>query len=197
MEKLAQIPASVEPERPREKRMNSSKLIERLIGDLNSKNAERSIYSAIHQTWPRVTPAIADEIAQEVRLKALKSFPTFRAEQTKLTSWLHRLAHNAAIDAIRKESRHAKTLNLDDVVVADATSYHDKSINLSTLGKHISTLPPRLRAVAEMLVQGYSRVDIAAALGIKQATVNSALNKIQARFRKTAETRKSGVGDDA
>jgi RNA polymerase sigma-70 factor (ECF subfamily) len=48
-------------------------------------------------------PADAEDISQEVFLKAFRSFATFK-RNAKLSSWLYRIATNAAIDHLRRKS---------------------------------------------------------------------------------------------
>jgi RNA polymerase sigma-70 factor (ECF subfamily) len=48
-------------------------------------------------------PADAEDISQEVFLKAFRSFQTFKRD-AKLSSWLYRIATNASIDHLRRRS---------------------------------------------------------------------------------------------
>jgi len=48
-------------------------------------------------------PADAEDVSQEVFLKAFRSFKTFKRD-AKLSSWLYRIAYNASIDHLRRRS---------------------------------------------------------------------------------------------
>lgn len=48
-------------------------------------------------------PADAEDVSQEVFLKAFRSFKTFKRE-VKLGSWLYRIAYNASIDHLRRRA---------------------------------------------------------------------------------------------
>jgi len=48
-------------------------------------------------------PADAEDISQEVFLKAFRGFKTFK-RGAKLSSWLYRIAYNASIDHLRRKS---------------------------------------------------------------------------------------------
>jgi RNA polymerase sigma-70 factor (ECF subfamily) len=48
-------------------------------------------------------PADAEDISQEVFLKAFRGFKTFKRD-AKLSSWLYRIAYNASIDHLRRKS---------------------------------------------------------------------------------------------
>src|SRR5436190_4274585 len=69
---------------------------------------------------------LADDIAQETFLKAWKRISTLR-EPAKLKAWLTRIAHDCAVDALRREKPHT---SLDDerVSLAEAAeSFPDKA----------------------------------------------------------------------
>ena len=48
-------------------------------------------------------PPDAEDISQEVFLKAFRGFKTFKRD-AKLSSWLYRIAYNASIDHLRRKS---------------------------------------------------------------------------------------------
>ena len=48
-------------------------------------------------------PADAEDISQEVFLKAFRKFKTFKRD-AKLSSWLYRIAYNTSIDHLRRKS---------------------------------------------------------------------------------------------
>ena len=54
-------------------------------------------------------PADAEDISQEVFLKAFRSFKTFK-KGSKLGSWLYRITYNAGIDHLRRRSLYPETV---------------------------------------------------------------------------------------
>ena len=52
-------------------------------------------------------PASAEDITQEVFLRLWLKAAEFDASKARLTTWLHRMAHNLAIDHLRKRQREA------------------------------------------------------------------------------------------
>jgi RNA polymerase sigma-70 factor (ECF subfamily) len=56
----------------------------------------------------------AEELAQDVFVKAFQSLRTFKRE-AKFSTWLYRIVYNAAISKARK--RHHKIMELDDHVI--------------------------------------------------------------------------------
>jgi RNA polymerase sigma-70 factor, ECF subfamily len=53
--------------------------------------------------------ADAEDISQEVFLKAFRSFKTFKKD-SKLGSWLYRITYNAGIDHLRRQSLYPQTV---------------------------------------------------------------------------------------
>jgi len=64
-------------------------------------------------------PADAEDISQEVFLKAFRGFKTFKRD-AKLSSWLYRIAYNASIDHLRKKS--LAPLGVEDIVLDVSSS---------------------------------------------------------------------------
>src|SRR5216683_6846887 len=70
---------------------------ERLLGDLRPK---------LHRYCARMTGSVIDgeDVIQEALVKAIDAFPT--AEPiANLEGWLFRIAHNAALDFLRRRAR--------------------------------------------------------------------------------------------
>jgi len=62
-------------------------------------------------------PADAEDISQEVFLKAFRKFKTFKRD-AKLSSWLYRIAYNASIDHLRRKSLAPQTVEDETLDVA-------------------------------------------------------------------------------
>jgi RNA polymerase sigma-70 factor (ECF subfamily) len=69
-------------------------------------------------------PADAEDISQEVFLKAFRGFKTFKRD-AKLSSWLYRIAHNTSIDHLRRKSLAPEPV--DDAVLDAANSGFGRS----------------------------------------------------------------------
>src|SRR5690606_27708828 len=58
-------------------------------------------------------PEVRNDLFQEIVLQLWKSFSSFRGE-SKITTWMYRIALNTAISGLRKRSRQVKTEDLSD-----------------------------------------------------------------------------------
>ncbi len=70
-------------------------------------------------------PADAEDVSQEVFLKAFRSFKTFKRD-AKLSSWLYRIAYNASIDHLRRRSLAPQAVE-DTILDASAGGFSDSS----------------------------------------------------------------------
>ena len=59
----------------------------------------------------------AEDITQQVFLKALRSISTFRWKGIPFSAWLFRIAHNQVVDYLRKKTKQA-TVPIDDSAIS-------------------------------------------------------------------------------
>ena len=59
----------------------------------------------------------AEDITQQVFLKALRSISTFRWKGIPFSAWLFRIAHNQVVDYLRKKTKQA-TVPIEDSVIS-------------------------------------------------------------------------------
>jgi len=64
--------------------------------------------------------AEAEDMTQQVFLKALQSISTFKWKGFPFSAWLYRIAHNQVVDYIRKNKKRPDTL-FDEMQVSDRT----------------------------------------------------------------------------
>ncbi|NYT42896.1 sigma-70 family RNA polymerase sigma factor [Sphingomonas sp. R-74633] len=141
---------------------------------------------ALHRYCARMMGSAFDgeDVVQDAYAKAGAALAA-GAEVEEPQRWLFRIAHNAALDAIRKRRREAFDL-LDEEVPggAPAESRAAASAALSTF----LAIPPGQRAVVVLAdVLGHSGEEVAAILDTTLAAVKAALHRGRARLRDMAE----------
>jgi len=143
-------------------------------------------------------PVEAEDLAQEVVLRAHRSINSFRGGAAFQT-WLYRIATNLTVDAIRRRKRQAsRVCSLDDPVpgtdgsmareVTDPHRTPAESVETEELRQEVSRaigeLSPKLRAVVVLFdLQGCSYEEIAEILHLPLGTVKSRLFNARARLR--------------
>lgn len=115
----------------------------------------RRFHSRIYWAARRMvkTHEDADDIAQEVFVRAYTALPNFRGE-SGIYTWLYRIAINLSINHLRKQ-KVRKFFDLSDYIPflgtdaeQDKDMIHDE--NVSLIEKAIETLPEKQRAVFVM-----------------------------------------------
>ena len=125
----------------------------------------------------------AEDVAQETFLRVWTKAATWRPGRVRVTTWLHKIAHNLCIDLHRRQRPQAE---LDEQLVDDGqTAPEDVSENerlAAALDNALRALPERQRT-ALMLCQrqNMSNPQAAQVLGISVDAVESLL----ARARRT------------
>ena len=122
----------------------------------------------------------AQDIVQEALFKAARSMHTYRGE-AKLSTWLHRMTINAAIDHQRKDDRAGAQYSLDDDTAVDIDANKHLAYNpmenmerTMAMRQALAVLPQAQRKALWLIdVAGMSVGDAAAELGVRPGTVKS------------------------
>ena len=94
----------------------------------------------------------AEDITQQVFLKALQSIGSFKWKGAPFSSWLYRIAHNQMVDYLRKTKRRT-SVPLDDIILrADSDPQKDteKAFDMRQLSSAIQQLTESQRAVISL-----------------------------------------------
>lgn len=64
-------------------------------------------------------PADAEDVTTEIFIRAMKALPSYKEKGVPFASWLYRIAHNEAVNYMKKRSRRGETPLLDTVAGHD------------------------------------------------------------------------------
>jgi RNA polymerase sigma-70 factor, ECF subfamily len=152
--------------------------------------------------------AEAEDAVQEAYLKAIRAIGTFKGD-SKLSTWLVRIAANEALGRLRQTRRSAEVIAFDgdfeqltkDAMEPKETERPDREAERSEvraiMERRIDALPDAfrtvfvLRAVEEMTVE-----EVAQSLGIPEATVRTRFFRARALLRESL-ARELDVATDA
>ena len=125
---------------------------------------------------------LAQDYAQEAWIRAIRALPTFRGD-ARFSTWLHRIAVNAALQALRKSETRTKREGPvpDHVPVAPSG---DDALLQQRLERALDDLPHGMRRVLILHdVEGYTHEEIGDTLGVTSGTSKSQLFKARAKMR--------------
>lgn len=130
-----------------------------------------------------------NDLFQEIVLQLWKSFPTFRGE-SKITTWMYRIALNTAISGLRRKNRKPPTEDIHDrhlnISESQDTDHHEE--DLQRLQWAIRQLSEIDRAMVLMALEEVPYEEIAETIGITQNNVRVRMNRIRERLRKLMKT---------
>ena len=120
---------------------------------------------------------LAEELTQEVFVRAWRRLPSFRGESAFAT-WLHRIAVNRVIEERRARARRQdREDELDEALDRPAAPVPAPEHRLD-LERAIATLPDRARTVFVLHdVEGWEHGEIAAATGVATGTSKAQLHR--------------------
>lgn len=158
---------------------------------------QRPIFSIIYRMVG--DRELAEDLAQETFIKVLNAIDSYRPEH-KFSSWIFKIANNAAIDHLRR--RELDTLSLDGAPDALTTSRQEATalqvrdrtespldeLEARELGSHIERAIARLRpeyrsCIMLRHVEGRAYEEIAEILGLPLGTVKTYIHRARAELR--------------
>ena len=141
--------------------------------------------------------AEAEDITQEIWAALPNKLRNWRGE-AKVTSWLHRIALNAAKDSLRRSAARARTTaGYAEIESLTRGAAEDTQTRLTWLQSALETLSEDLRATAALtLGEEMNFAEAAEVLGIAEGTVAWRMSEIRKRL-KTLASKDNGIGKEA
>lgn len=125
-----------------------------------------------------------EDLFQEIVLQLWKSFPNFRGD-SKITTWMYRIALNTAISALRKYKRKPYTEDIQEYHfnLSEQNDNEAQKENLQKLQWAIRQLPEIERGMIMMALDEIPYEEIAETIGITQNNVRVRMNRIREKLR--------------
>jgi RNA polymerase sigma factor (sigma-70 family) len=130
-------------------------------------------------------PAVAEEVSQEVFIKAWRNASAYDARRGRVATWLLTITHHAAVDAVRY--RHEAPMDPDLLAALleprDRTPADDPETSIA-LRDALAGLPPEQRGpILLMTFQGLTAREIAAREAVPLGTVKPRVRRGLLRLR--------------
>ena len=150
----------------------------------------RELRPKLHRYCARMTGSVVDgeDVVQEALVKAIEAWPD-AGSLASPESWLFRIAHNAALDFLRRRARQ-NAIRADedpDMVIDPATPVDDRQIAAASLHTFMRLPVAQRSSVILMDVLGYSLDEIGAVMESTIPAVKAALHRGRARLREIAK----------
>ncbi|SNV41980.1 Sigma-24 [Chryseobacterium taklimakanense] len=127
------------------------------------------------------------DLFQEIVLQLWRSYDTFRG-QSKISTWMYRVALNTAITLFRKKTKSPQTDELMDYHHRDYVEDDDeKQQQISLLYKVVKMLPKMERAIVMMYLDDLPYREIAETLGISEVNARVKMNRLKKTLKELME----------
>lgn len=128
----------------------------------------------------------ADDIVQETFLRLWTQAARYECDASRLTTWLHNIAHNLCIDSFRKSSRisfgHCEDTRVDVTGAPDAA--RESAQRSAAVRQAIGDLPERQRSALLLChYQGMSNKEAAQILDLSVDALESLLARARRRLK--------------
>lgn len=150
--------------------------------------------------------AIAEDAVQETFIKAWRKLPGFDG-RSAFSTWLHRIAVNAALEQLRREKRHLAEPEPEydgqaGAAWTDAAPTPDRVADSAAAGERIAAALDGLSALerAAFVMRHYQEqplIEICEALGLKQSAAKQAIFRAVQKMRSALGAYRihEGIGD--
>ena len=129
----------------------------------------------------------AEDIAQQVFLKAIKSISSFKWKGYPFSAWLFRIAHNQVVDYFRKSKKRV-SVALDESLVADEDDppeIFERKLDIEKLASATKQLTPAQQEVISLrFAGGMSIIQVAQAMGKSEGAVKALQHSAIVSLRK-------------
>lgn len=133
------------------------------------------------------SPEDEQDLFQEIVLQLWRSYDTFRG-QSKISTWMYRVALNTAITLFRKKTKSPQTDELMDYHHRDYVEDDDeKQQQISLLYKVVKMLPKMERAIVMMYLDDLPYREIAETLGISEVNARVKMTRLKKTLKELME----------
>jgi len=129
----------------------------------------------------------AEDMTQQVFLKALQSISSFKWKGVPFSAWLFRIAHNLVVDYLRKKAKQATTPLVESLASSDSNPelIAEQRLNIEQLLSVTKRLTPAQREVISLRFAGELPIaQVAKVMGKSQGAVKALQHSAIVALRK-------------
>ncbi len=123
------------------------------------------------------------DLYQEIVYQLWKSYPSFRND-SKMSTWMYRIALNTCITHFKKEKRNVTKLELDQIIEYKI-DYKDSLMEerIKTMYTHIKNLNSIEKGIILLFLEGKSYDEIATITGFSTTNIGTRLGRIKQKIK--------------
>jgi RNA polymerase sigma-70 factor (ECF subfamily) len=134
--------------------------------------------------------AAAEDVTAQAFERAYRRRASYKPARGTRRAWLFGIARNAALDELRRRSRHAELTT--EPVDPDAAGAHEEAaeaaLRRSTVNAALATLKPRERElIALKYFAGLGNAEIAAVIGVSESNAGTKLHRAMEKLREACD----------
>ncbi len=125
-----------------------------------------------------------NDLFQEITIQLWKAYPKFRGD-SKLSTWIYRVALNTAITLYRKSKKRVKTQDFENVVYKmKADEYDDtEEQQLKLMYTAVKQLSDIDKALVFLYLEDKDYREISETLGITEVNARVKMNRVKTKLR--------------
>lgn len=129
------------------------------------------------------SPADAEDLLQETFFRVWRKAGSYQPGRVKVSTWLHRIAHNLCVDAFRS-TRPLRGIDEASFISRDLVDTQIAVETLSMIESAIARLPENQRAALLLCqTQGFSNAETGEILGLQVRAVESLIARARHSLR--------------
>ncbi len=124
------------------------------------------------------------DLYQEILAQLWKAYPTFRNE-SKVSTWMYRVALNTAITSFKKNKRKPDrgSIAAESIQIPDENDEAEKEEEIRLLHRAIARLTGIEKSIILLFLEDKKYVEIAEITGISQNYVRVKMNRIKKKLK--------------
>ncbi len=125
------------------------------------------------------------DLFQDVLLQLWQSFPSFKRD-SKVSTWMYRVALNTAITRLRNEKKRPEQQTIDtDVLQIPNTINDPKDENFELMMKALEKLSSVEKAIMVLYMEDHSYHEMAEVMGMTESNIGFKINQIKTKLKTT------------
>ncbi len=123
------------------------------------------------------------DLYQEIVYQLWKAYDSFKGD-SKISTWMYRVALNTAITRLKKEKRKENQIGIDKIITREIEQYDTEfEERLKVLYAHIHGLNELEKGLMLLLLEGKKYEEIAVITGLSPSNVGTRISRIKQKLK--------------